>query len=100
MIDGLKFKIGEDAKVIPFMNCKQAKMFAQGGLSALYPEATGEETEMELGLRFVHACTIRNYPEITFEQIEEGIPFGKLNELISALIKASGFTSGEAPANP
>jgi len=93
MIDGETIKVGGEDKVLPPLNWKGCKKFfgaiAEGGLSLV----TGAETMVEM----VHTALVRNYPELTIDQLEENASPGEIMTAIPVLLRLSGFVQGETP---
>ena len=96
MIEGVMIKVGGEEKTLPPLNWKAAKRF--------YKKITGgdlndPEKVIDLFPVLLHTALLRNYPELTQEELEEVITPGELLAAIPLLLQVSGFTqasSGEA----
>ncbi len=101
MIDGVKLKIGDKEFIFPPMNLRISKRFEMGGgikAFAESPDAPGAEVD---GMaRLIHATLERNYPDLTLDEVEEMVNVKNAGAIINAVLGISGFSAGEAPANP
>ncbi len=89
MVPGAKFPgllvtLGDRQLVMPPLNAKAAKAFWPRMLAL----QTGEERDiLDLGAGVTHACLVRNYPELTRDQVDEWVDLGNVEELLA---KAGG----------
>lgn len=49
---------------------------------------------MHIVAKIVHAAMVRNYPDITVEQVGDMLDLGNYSDVLSAVLNISGFTKG------
>ena len=92
MIDGETIKVGGEDKTIPPLNWKGCKKFyraiAGGGLND--PEVGADAMS-----GIIYAALVRNYPELTQDQMEEAMTPGEVLAALPVVLRLSGFIQGE-----
>jgi hypothetical protein len=93
MLEGETIKVGGEDKIVPPLNWKGCKKFygiiASGGLNS---EAGADAMS---GLIF--AALVRNYPELTQDQMEDMMTPGEVMAALPVVLRISGFVAGETP---
>lgn len=91
MIEGAKINIGGTDYIVPPLNLKAIKSFSKrfhllGDLgNNLNPEM------MDFVAEIIHTALIRNYPEITKEQVEEMVDLKTVGDVLECVFKSSGI---------
>jgi hypothetical protein len=106
MIEGTKVMLGETEYTIPPLTLKALRKLAPklkdlAGLATDGSNILGAEQLEQLGLvsELVHAALLRNYPEMTLDQVEELLDTKNLNRVLGAVLAIAGFEAaipGEA----
>jgi hypothetical protein len=65
-------------------------------LDVLTPEG---DAFFSASLELIHAAIVRNYPEVTRDELEEMIDLGTMPQITLAIMHASGFTFQKGPAS-
>lgn len=91
LVPPLNFKglrqVEEDLKVL-------ASIKLEGG-------ALPSDDQVKSLCKVIKASIVRNYPNVTLEELEDLVDFGNLPQLILAVMKASGLVQKEgAPGKP
>lgn len=94
MIDGIKVKIGGERYVLPPLGLAGLKKWLD--LQKAFSDASAAE-RFELNLEVVHAALVRNYPDLTLDEVKEKIHAGEAVELAGTLTKILEL-SGMKPA--
>jgi tRNA-dihydrouridine synthase len=98
MIEGYKLTLGGTEYVVPPLNIKQIRTM-KDDIDNLRITNSGDIDSFSNGLRVIQAAMSRNYPEITFEQLEEIIDLGNYKNVVLAIMGQSGLIQkGEAQA--
>ncbi len=100
MIEGVEMKVGRRLLVIPALNFRSLKRLAPqlGVLAAIDQGSTAAITDEQYAamLDVVHAAILRNYPNMSREQLEEDFDLGNAAKIVRAVMTGSGLTqSGE-----
>ena len=96
LLDGVTMRIGRLDYVVPPLNLRGVKR-----AQALAPQFEGEGTaSIDAGIEVIWLALMRNYPEVTREQLEEDIDLGNLEQLVHAVLKIAGFTGPKAMGAP
>ena len=99
MIDGVAVKMGNMQYTVPPMNFKLLKKLNPQMTQITAVVGTPTEAQTEAIIDVVHGCLLRNYPEITRDEIEENLDLGNTQSVIKAIMGVSGLVaSGEAKA--
>ena len=94
--DGITLKLGGEEYIVPPLSLGQVKR--------LFPviekmQSAGDTLDKFSSLvAIAHAALSRNYPELKFEEVEELVDMGNFKKVMDAVMGASGFLRGEAPA--
>jgi hypothetical protein len=100
LIEGVKLNLGGREFVAPPLNFKALRALTPklAILSAMGDVPTGEQIDVVLDV--VHAALVRNYPDLTREELEDLLDLANLAKALVAIMGASGLerTSGEASA--
>lgn len=89
LLDGVTVRLGRRDFVVPPLNLRAVRK-----IEPLLPALEGKSTELsfiDAAVEVLHLAIVRNYPEITKEEIEEVVDLGNLPGLISAVMAVSGF---------
>jgi hypothetical protein len=100
MIDGAVMTINGQEYVIPALNFKalrklRADLDMLGKVESNRPLT---DDEADAFVRVFHAALVRNYPDMTTDDVEELVDFRNLVPLMTAIMGASGFVAGGAAA--
>jgi hypothetical protein len=103
MIEGVEIKLGDKTYVVPALNFKLLKKHKADieVITSATPDA-GLDTEIaDRVVKVVHAALTRNYPNITLDEIEDGLDLRNNRNVMGALLGQSGFVAaGESKALP
>lgn len=98
---GVWIQLGDKGYKAPPLNFKAIKKYVArfGELGALGAGAPGVPTPDQMGLaaELLHAALIRNYPELTLDEVEENLDMGNFNAALAAVMGASGLKKEAAP---
>ena len=98
LIVGTPIRLGTKNYVCPALNLKGMKLFKdelrllQNGVP-VDQQSDNEATEqyMQTLVTVTHAALLRNYPDVTTDDIEEGLDFNNLKTVALAVLGVSGF---------
>ncbi len=94
--EGITLKLGGEEYVVPPLSLGQVKR--------LFPVIEKMQSASDTVDKFsslvaiAHAALSRNYPELKFEEVEELVDMGNFKTVMDAVMGASGFLRGGAPA--
>ena len=88
MLDGETIKVGGEDRVLPPLNWKACKKWFKA-------ISEGKSYDPEIMSGMLHSALVRNYPELTEDQMDEALTPTEMLTAIPVLLKLSGFTSGE-----
>lgn len=96
--DGMPVKLGDKVMIVPPLTFKQlksqemkAKLLA---MQKIGPRA--EDAQFDALRDVVHACLVRNYPDLLAETLEEALTMGNLKAIMQALFGVEALaTVGE-----
>jgi hypothetical protein len=99
MIKGKEIELGGKNYTVPPLNLTMVEHFQDkliGFTGGMDPES------VKLVAEVTHAAIIRNYPDMTLEEIKDVLDLGNMVEVFQAVLQVSGFIArtdqGEAPA--
>jgi len=99
--EGVPITIAGKEWIIPALNFSalrrlrpQIETLSEVSLSA---NLSGEQIDIIISV--IHSAVVRNYPDITKENIEEMITLANIRPIINAVMGISGFVPGGAGAN-
>lgn len=101
LIDGVKVNIGNRDFIIAPLNFKAIRK-----LRARIAALTGdnEDEKFEAFLDIIHSALLRNYPEMTLEDVEELLDLPTSGQVVSIILQHSGFVpkapGGASKADP
>ena len=93
MIEGETIKVGGEDRIIPPLNWKGCKKFYGAIASGQLNSETGAEAMSGL----IFAALVRNYPDMTQDEMEEKMSPGEVVAALPIVLRLSGFVSGENP---
>ncbi|WP_155835256.1 hypothetical protein [Herbaspirillum sp. RV1423] len=99
LIDGIEVKMAGKTWVIPALSFKRLKQLRPkiAALAAL--NTLPEEEVIDDVCVIVHAAIIRNYPEVTLDEVQEMVDMSNMQRVIKAVMGQSGLVEkGEAGA--
>ena len=96
MIDGIKVKLGESFYIIPPLNFKHSKL-CRKEINALNQEDK-ELVALEGTCIYLYHALLRNYPDITLDQVEDWVDFSNFNELLLCIMDVGGLKRKEQQA--
>ena len=88
LLPGLPVTLGGVAYTMPSINARAAKAYwprVEAMQNGNEPDPLGLVAEM------VHACLLRNYPEITFDTVQDGVDMDNLDELSAKVFGKGAF---------
>lgn len=101
LIEGVKLNLGGRDFVAPPLNFKALRQLTPklAILAAMNDVPTNEQTDVVLDV--VLAALVRNYPELTRDELEDRLDLANLTRALEAIMGASGLerTTGEASAS-
>lgn len=88
-IEGVKINLGSREFVVPPLSLKGLRELAPQWptLQGMGDVPTGPQIDVVLGV--VHSALIRNYPDLTREELEELVDLGNLPKALMAVMGAS-----------
>lgn len=89
MIEGATIKLAGTEYVVPPLNLSSIKRLKADLLKVNSGEAN--EDAMDSIARIVHAALVRNYPDMTIEQVEEKLDLQNFPQVLAAVMGNSGF---------
>jgi hypothetical protein len=93
--EGIKVMLGEEERVIAPLTLRALrKLNPQLQLLATLKEGMPGEEQIIAITKVVHAALLRNYPEVTEEQVEDWLDMGNLAEVIAAVMSVAGMERG------
>lgn len=97
MIDGVKIKIGDAEYTIPPLNFKAIKRLQTeiAKMADIQVGATITAEQLDAMVCIVHSALVRNYPDMTEDQVAEIVDLGNAGTIIQAIMGVSGFVQGE-----
>lgn len=103
MFDGVKVTMGGREFILPPLTLKALRKM--GPKIKLLGTMTDVPTEEQIAamVEVVHAGLVRNYPDITVDELEDLIDLGNLREVFPAVMASSGLsrvTPGEVVGAP
>ena len=90
----------KEYKVAP-LNFRALRELA-GSIKVLQTIKEGEmpnAEQMETLVKIAHSAIHRNYPEITIDEVAEGLDFGNFSSVLSAVMGVAGLLGREAPSS-
>src|ERR1017187_9580960 len=98
MLDGIKVKLNGTEFIAPPL--------ALGALKKLLPRITTlnqvgglpSAEDIDTMVVIVHSALLRNYPDITQQEVEDGLDMGNMRGTVFAVMSGSGLVSGNAEA--
>lgn len=94
--DGITIKLAGEDYVVPPLSLGQVKRL----LPNIEKMQQGSDTLAKFSsiVAIAHAALSRNYPDLKYEDLEEILDMGNFKTVLDAVMGASGFPRGEAPA--
>ncbi len=89
MKEGIEIKIGDDLLIVPSLSLKQVRL----SLPKIKTLKMGSfaPADMAVCVEIVHAALTRNYPEMTKDQVEDGIDMRNMAKVLNAVMAVSGM---------
>lgn len=89
MIDGKTVKMGGKDWTVPPLNFKALKQFGP----VLKTKTPQQLVEEGLVLDIIHAAMLRNYPDLTRDELEDMLDMGNVMEVTMTVMGASGMVA-------
>lgn len=102
--EGISVTLGGTEYIVPPLSLRSVRKFALAIQQLGDDSALAGPEKLDRLLEVVHASLVRNYPDITIEELGEMLDLGNMMAVFEAVMRASGFTRepaaapGEAPA--
>ena len=99
MIEGIDIRIGGKTLTFPSLSLKQVRVLLPKLQTATASSFDAEN--MDTILEVVHAALTRNYPEMTKEELEDGLDMRNMAQAMKAVMAISGLEAkpgGQLPA--
>jgi hypothetical protein len=100
LVDGTPVKVGKQVLQVPALNFKSLRLLKPKldllkGISTAASDL--EEDQYNAIIHIVHTALRRNYPNMSIEELEDGLDMANLKLVINAVMANSGMQpSGEA----
>jgi hypothetical protein len=100
LVDGIDVKVGREVLTVPALNFKALRRLKPSldilkGIDRNASDLTDEQ--FDAIVHIVHTAIRRNYPNMSIEDLEEGLDMSNLKPVIDAVMANSGMKpSGEA----
>lgn len=91
--EGMTVVLAGEERVLPPLTLRSLRRLTPQlkALASLAPDALPNEDQITAVAEVVHASMIRNYPDVTLEQVEEMVDLGNLETVISAVMSVAGL---------
>lgn len=86
-LPGVELNLGGTVYVVPPLNAAAVKQYREQVSTFL----AGSVPDIELVCKVLHAALVRNYPNITLQQVEEWVDYGNLVDVMDAVMNTSGL---------
>jgi hypothetical protein len=101
MIDGTKISLNGKDYIVPPLNFKSIKKLQPVIENLTKVDLNMSGDQIDSVCEIVHTALIRNYPELTKDEVLDGLDLGNAHSIIMAIMGASGLKAvpaGEAQA--
>jgi hypothetical protein len=101
MIDGVKIDLGGGEWIVPPLNLRTLEKFYPVIESWTQPRENALDYLREVA-EFIHAALVRNYPDLTLDDVKDLVDLKNVQMVIPAILEASGFArgAGEGQGDP
>ena len=86
-LPGVEMQLGGVAYVVPPLNAAAVKQYREQVATFL----AGSVPDIELVCKVLHAALVRNYSQVTLDQVEEWVDYGNLVDVMDAVMNTSGL---------
>ena len=94
MLDGVKVNLGGRDYMVPPLNLKALKRLGPKlKLLSNLGDVPSDE-EVDAVVEVLHSALVRNYPDITSDEVSDRIDLANLRPALMAVMGASGLTQG------
>jgi len=95
VIDGVKLTLGGRDFTVPPLSLKSVRKLAPKLRAITSMGDIPTDEEMDTVVEVVHSAIVRNYQEITAEEVEGFLDLGNLKDVLLAVLGVSGFVQGK-----
>lgn len=88
-VPGVEIQLGDVKRVLPALNAAAFKTY-RAQISKVFEERG--LPDMEIVATLAHAALLRNYPDLSLEEVEKNIDFNNLVDVFEAVMNISGLT--------
>jgi hypothetical protein len=88
-VPGVELTFEGVAYVVPPLNLAAVKQYRED-LAAFFG---GTVPDMEIVGKVLHAALVRNYPDVTAEQVERWVDYGNMLDILDAVMQTSGLAA-------
>lgn len=89
LLDGVTIRLGRRDFVVPPLNLRAVRKVEK--LLPVLEGRPGEVSFLDAAVEVLHLAILRNYPEVTRDEVEDMVDLGNLPRLIEAVMNVSGF---------
>jgi hypothetical protein len=97
--DGIEVTLGKFVYVAPALSLKAMRTMLPK-IASLSDPATSKEASFDILSELVLTALKRNYPDLTQDVVEDGLDIKNMNDVMTAILAASGLERGKVPAAP
>lgn len=99
LFEGVTLRIGRGDYVVPALTVRQLKQFRPvlAGM-ARFQVADPSDEDLDQVLKMVHAAMSRNYPDLTFEQLQDMVDLRSLPGIVKAIAGQTGLDRAQPGA--
>lgn len=92
-LEGVLINLGGQALIVPPLNFKALKALQSkfSTLNSLKVGSVPTADQMDVSMEIIHAAIVRNYPDVTLEQVQDWVDLININEILPAIMGASGL---------
>jgi hypothetical protein len=97
ILDGVRVKLGGAEYIVPPLSLRSLKKLGKKiqELSNINSVPTEEQTDALLEV--IHAALVRNYPDITLDDLADLVDLGNMLEVFPAVLAVSGLKQNVVP---
>lgn len=97
MVDGKSVKLGEKDYVVPPLNLKALRRLLPS-IEQLKSSGIPSNEDMDVIVDIVHTALLRNYPELTKAEVEDGLDMANMKVVLGIVLGQSGLSQGNTVA--
>ena len=97
IIDGVNIRMGGKTFYVPPLNFKRVRALREKLVAiSTIKEVVPTDVQMKLIAECVHSAVERNYPDMSFKELEDLLDLGNVPIVLKAIMGASGYEERQA----